>query len=39
MSAREYADPRLWREIANANDIDDPMDVKPGTVLKLPPLY
>ena len=39
MSAREYADPRLWREIANANDIEDPMNVKPGTILKLPPLY
>lgn len=39
MSGREYADPRKWREIAKANKIDDPLNVKPGTVLKLPPLY
>ncbi len=39
ISAREYNDPRKWREIADANDIDDPLRVQPGTVLKLPPLY
>jgi hypothetical protein len=39
ISAREYNDPRKWREIADANDIDDPLRVLPGTILKLPPLY
>jgi len=39
ISAREYNDPRKWREIAKANDIEDPLNVKNGTVLKLPPLY
>ncbi len=39
ISAKEYNDPKKWREIANANDIDDPLKVKPGTVLRLPPLY
>lgn len=39
MSAREYNDPGKWREIAKANNIDDPMGVEPGTVLNLPPLY
>jgi hypothetical protein len=39
ISAREYADPRKWREIANANKIEDPLNVRPGTILRLPPLY
>lgn len=39
LSAREYEDPNQWREIANANDIEDPLNVKPGTVLRVPPLY
>ncbi|MBN2532182.1 MAG: LysM peptidoglycan-binding domain-containing protein [Spirochaetales bacterium] len=39
ISAREYNNPRMWREIADANSIEDPLNVKPGTVLKLPPLY
>lgn len=33
---RSYGDPALWREIAHANDIDDPMRLRPGTVLLLP---
>jgi hypothetical protein len=39
ISAREYNNPRMWREIADANNIEDPLNVKPGTILKLPPLY
>jgi hypothetical protein len=39
LSAREYADPTKWREIAEANNIEDPMNLKPGVILKLPPLY
>ncbi|MFF5289006.1 CIS tube protein [Paractinoplanes globisporus] len=31
-----YDDPARWRVIAEANDIDDPLDVAPGTVLALP---
>lgn len=39
LSAKEYEDPGKWREIADANGIDDPLSVEAGTVLKLPPLY
>jgi hypothetical protein len=34
----EYDDPAEWRRIADANGIMDPRDVKPGTVLMLPPI-
>ncbi|SIQ98478.1 hypothetical protein SAMN05920897_12112 [Alkalispirochaeta americana] len=39
LSAREYEDPAQWRVIADANGIDDPMNVEVGTPLRLPPLY
>ena len=39
ISEREYNDPRKWRAIADANDIDDPENVSAGTVVELPPLY
>ena len=39
MAGREYEDPGKWREIAEANGIDDPSDVREGTVLSIPPLY
>ncbi|MCP4136615.1 MAG: LysM peptidoglycan-binding domain-containing protein [bacterium] len=39
MSAREYEDPTKWREIADANNIEDPLNVRPGTILRLPPLF
>ena len=36
--AHEYLnDPREWREIAIANNIDDPLNVEPGTQLIIPP--
>jgi hypothetical protein len=38
MAAREYEDPTLWREIANANEIDDPRNLEPGRALSLRPL-
>jgi nucleoid-associated protein YgaU len=38
MAAREYGEPRFWRVIARANDIDDPRRIQPGRVLVLPPL-
>ncbi|MDI2125260.1 LysM peptidoglycan-binding domain-containing protein [Yinghuangia seranimata] len=33
---REYGDPTAWREIAEANDIDDPMRLRPGSELLIP---
>lgn len=33
---REYGRPRLWRAIADANGIDDPLRLKPGTNLFIP---
>ena len=33
---REYGDPKYWRRIAEANDIDDPLRVVVGTRLLLP---
>jgi Contractile injection system tube protein/LysM domain len=38
LSAREYDTPADWRRIAEANDIDDPRRVPPGTILKIPPI-
>ncbi len=34
----EYDDAGEWRRIADANGITDPKDVKPRTVLTLPPI-
>jgi len=31
-----YGDPSLWRLIAEANNIDDPSSVLPGTILQIP---
>ena len=36
IAALEYGDPRQWRVIAKANDIDDPLALAPGTRLLLP---
>jgi nucleoid-associated protein YgaU len=36
IAALEYGDPRQWRTIAEANDIDDPLAVAPGMRLLLP---
>jgi nucleoid-associated protein YgaU len=38
LAHEEYDDPAQWRRIADANGIIDPKDVKPGTVLTLPPI-
>lgn len=32
----EYGDPEMWKEIARVNGILNPLEVKPGRVLKLP---
>jgi nucleoid-associated protein YgaU len=36
LAYREYGDPTVWRTIAEANDIDDPMRLPPGAELLLP---
>jgi nucleoid-associated protein YgaU len=36
IAAAEYGDPRAWRIIADANGIDNPLDLAPGTRLLLP---
>lgn len=38
IAAGEYATPAEWRRIAEANDLDDPRQVPPGTILRLPPM-
>lgn len=37
IAGRKYGDPTLWRKIAEANNIDDPLDLRPGQVLVIPP--
>lgn len=39
IAEREYGDCGYWREIARANDIMNPLDIPPGTYLKVPALY
>jgi nucleoid-associated protein YgaU len=38
IAAEEYNDPALWRPIAEANGIDNPRRLVPGTALAIPPL-
>lgn len=38
IAASEYGEARHWRYIAETNNIDNPMQVTPGTILQLPPL-
>jgi hypothetical protein len=38
LASRYYGDPRLWRLIALANDIADPLKIRAGRLLKIPPL-
>ncbi|MEQ8437410.1 MAG: LysM peptidoglycan-binding domain-containing protein [Ilumatobacter fluminis] len=38
IAARYYADATKWRDIAAANSILDPLDVKPGSVIAIPKL-
>lgn len=39
IAAEEYEDPALWRAIAKANDLSDPRQLEPGSLLKIPRLY
>jgi hypothetical protein len=36
LAAEQYGDPGAWRLIAEANGIDDPLDLEVGTVVRLP---
>ena len=36
IAAREYNDPAQWRAIAAANNLDNPLELKSGQVLRLP---
>jgi hypothetical protein len=36
IAARHYGDPTVWRRIAEANGIHDPLDLRPGTMLAVP---
>ncbi len=38
IAAQEYGDSSHWQYIAEVNGIDNPMQLRPGMVLKLPPL-
>jgi len=38
IAAREYDNPNEWTRIAQANDLDDPREIKPGDWLSLPPI-
>ena len=37
LAAALLGDPALWRDIADANGIDDPLNIAPGTRLVIPP--
>ena len=34
---RMYGNPTWWRRIANFNDLDNPWEIEPGTLLSIPP--
>jgi Contractile injection system tube protein len=38
LSATEYETPAEWRRIAEENEIDNPLKIAPGTILRLPPM-
>lgn len=38
IAAAEYDDPAQWRRIADANGIDDPLNLMPGRRLLIPPI-
>jgi nucleoid-associated protein YgaU len=38
IASEEYGDPGQWRPIADANDLDDPDQLRPGHVLVIPAL-
>jgi hypothetical protein len=36
IAAQEYGDPRKWRQIAEANELDDVLHLEPGSTLAIP---
>jgi hypothetical protein len=38
IAAIHYGDPTKWRSIADGNDIEDPLDLRPGALLAIPGL-
>ncbi|SRR5436190_1039079 len=38
IAAQEYEDPRLWRVIAEANNVDNPLTARPGQSMIIPSL-
>jgi hypothetical protein len=38
IAAARYDNPQEWRAIAEHNGLDDPLDLKPGQILEVPPL-
>ncbi len=38
IATAEYEDPREWRRIAKTNGMDDPMGLRPGMKLLIPPI-
>ena len=38
IASREYDNPGEWRRIADANGLDDPMALEPGSRLLVPPI-
>jgi hypothetical protein len=38
IAAEAYGDPRLWRVLADANALDDPLRLRAGTTLLIPPI-
>ncbi len=38
LAARAYGDPRHWKVLADANGLDDPLQLPPGRELVIPPL-
>jgi hypothetical protein len=35
---QQYGDATKWKQIAEANELHDPLDLRPGTTLRIPPL-
>lgn len=39
ISAIHFGDPTMWRRIADANGIEDPLALRPGSILAIPELH
>jgi hypothetical protein len=39
IAAVHYGDPTRWRSIAEANEIDDPLAIRPGRLIAIPELF